>query len=237
MSHALPSAVVRAMLGAAFVLGVLLPGAVHAQNREDATTEPAALMDALVDSVARRLGVDPAAVALEPLRLPAGRDLDPAVAPTLKGSGTGGLWLVELSDTQGGRFAVQMRAGVRETVAVAARALARGQVLAAADIEWSENVRFGGRPTEPPQVGWEVARAVDAGERLRAPVVRPAPVVRSGEPVTVVWSSERVRLSLDGVALATAGVGDAVTVRLSTGRRVRGVAAPGGLVRLEGGGR
>lgn len=214
-------------------LGASLPVALAAQ----VDSLPDAWRPAVVRALAARLGVEETRVALAPVRLPAGRPLDLTVEPTLKGTGSGGVWLLEVADTAGARVGVQVRAGVRVTMPVAARDLTRGQILAATDIEWREDVQYGGRQETAAVPGWEVARTIARGETLRPPSVRPAPAVRSGESVQVIWSSERVRLSLEGVALATAGPGEPVRVRLATGRRVQGIAEPGGSVRIEGGAR
>jgi flagella basal body P-ring formation protein FlgA len=107
----------------------------------------------------------------------------------------------------------------------AARALARGETLAAADIDaaGADGVRL---------VGWTTRRVIAAGEPLRAPAVAPPAAVRAGEPVALLYQADGVTLRLAGTAATDAPVGGRVAVRVDTRRRFEGVVAGPGLVRL-----
>jgi flagella basal body P-ring formation protein FlgA len=117
------------------------------------------------------------------------------------------------------------RVDVRHVPARAARALARGETLAAADIDaaGADGVRL---------VGWTTRRVIAAGEPLRAPAVAPPAAVRAGEPVALLYQADGVTLRLAGTAATDAPVGGRVAVRVDTRRRFEGVVAGPGLVRL-----
>ncbi len=126
-------------------------------------------------------------------------------------------------------------------VPVAARALARGQVLTADDITFAPAPRPGAgaaaRPVPAPRSpvpgpGWTTRRMISAGEVLRAPAVAPPAAVRAGEPVALVYQADGITLRLAGTAAADAPLGARVPVRVDTRRRFEGVVAGPGLVRL-----
>jgi flagella basal body P-ring formation protein FlgA len=126
----------------------------------------------------------------------------------------------------------------RVTLAVAARALARGDTLAAADVALRDTVirwQWNGVPpdTVRPAPGWVVQRPIAAGERLRPPGVIPPPVVRAGTAVTVEYRDGPVRLRLAGIATNSAPLGAPVGVRLDPTRRLDGIAVAPNLVRLK----
>lgn len=130
------------------------------------------------------------------------------------------------------------RGHLRVTVAVAARALARGDTLRADDLELRDTViawRWNGVPpdTGRPAPGWVAQRPIAAGERLRPPGVVPPPVVRAGTPVTAEYQDGPVRLRVTGIATNTASLGAPVGVRLDPTRRLDGVAVAPNLVRLK----
>lgn len=130
------------------------------------------------------------------------------------------------------------RGQLRLTMAVAARALARGDTLRAEDVLWRDSVvtwRWNGVPpdTVRPAPGWVVQRPITVGERLRPPGVIPPPAVRAGTPVTVEYRDGPVRLRLAGIATNTAPVGAPVGVRLDPSRRLDGVAVAPNLVRIK----
>jgi flagella basal body P-ring formation protein FlgA len=108
----------------------------------------------------------------------------------------------------------------------AARALARGETLAAADID-GVGARDAGR-----FVGWTTRRMIAAGEPLREPAVAPPAAVRAGDAVALVYRADGVTLRLAGTAAADAPLGGRVTVRVDARRRFEGVVAAPGLVRL-----
>jgi flagella basal body P-ring formation protein FlgA len=123
------------------------------------------------------------------------------------------------------------------TRAVATRALVRGDTLRADDIAIVDTMRHGRLPygvdTTMPRAGWLVQRAIAAGEWLRAPGVAPQPAVTAGRPVTAIWSDGAVRVSVSAVALSSAPIGAAVTVRVGRNRRLDAVVVAPDSVRLR----
>ncbi len=109
----------------------------------------------------------------------------------------------------------------------AARVLARGEALAAADIEAAP-----GDTLAPRLVGWTTRRMIAAGEVLRAPAVTPPAAVRAGDRVAVLWQQGGVALRLAGTAAADAALGTRVPVRVDARRRFEGVVTAPGVVTL-----
>lgn len=105
---------------------------------------------------------------------------------------------------------------------VAARDLARGTVLAAADIAWSDSV----------QAGWVARRSFRTGEVLEAPGVTPPELVSSGDVVNVIYMAPGVAITVRGTAVGSGAKGDEVYVRLDNRRRLRGVVAAANTVRV-----
>lgn len=126
---------------------------------------------------------------------------------------------------------------VQWTRAVATRALTRGDTLRADDIAMADTSFQGRLPygvdTTTPRAGWRVQRAIAAGEWLRAPGVAPQPAVTAGRPVIAMWSDGDVRVSVSAVALSSAPIGAAVTVRVGRNRRLDAVVFAHDSVRLR----
>lgn len=120
--------------------------------------------------------------------------------------------------------------GAAAQVPLAARDLQRGVVLAAEDIA----PVAAADPATPAErrVGWVTRRVIAAGEPLRHPAVAPPEAVRSGEPVDVVWRQGGLELRAKGTATRSATVGERISVRVGPHRRLDGVVAGPGLVRL-----
>jgi len=124
------------------------------------------------------------------------------------------------------------------TLAVAARAIARGELLRDEDIALVDTtIVWRWSSIEPdttrPVAGWVTRRAIAAGEVLRAPAVMAPPVVTSGSTVTAIWQDGPVRVVLAGVATNTAAVGAPVGVRIDRNRRLDGIAVAPNTVRLR----
>lgn len=110
-------------------------------------------------------------------------------------------------------------------VRVAARQLPRGTVLTDRDMvvapdSPSATVALDGTPVS---AGWVTRRMVRAGEALRAPAVAPAPLFSANRPVRFVVKRDGIQMSIDGVALIAASLGDTIPVRLGAKRRMMGV--------------
>lgn len=138
-------------------------------------------------------------------------------------------WLVTFRASGKARL---VRAGVSIIETRAARDIARGTTLRAADIVVDTLVRWGApaAPAEPGVEGWVARGAIVAGALLRAPAVAPPVAVRAGDTVQVVWRGAGVVASARGRAGATVSEGEAVPVRLDNGRRIEGRAVGGGRV-------
>lgn len=73
-------------------------------------------------------------------------------------------------------------------------------------------------------VGRTLTRALQVDQTLRSDMLRPTPVLFSGDTVTVRISGSGFSISAQGQALSTAGEGQNVRVRTAQGRMLSGVA-------------
>lgn len=126
-------------------------------------------------------------------------------------------------------------------VVVAARPIARGTTLAAADLVLARvEVATGAADlfSEPEQVVGRVAgRALAQGEALHARLLRAARLIRRGDQVWLASSGGAISVSVRGTALEDGAAGDRVTVRnLSSERVVEGIIRPDGVVHVQTGG-
>lgn len=132
----------------------------------------------------------------------------------LLGSGRGG-WFVVVLDDNASPSAVQVRGGLRDTVAVASRALTPGDTIGSGDYELRTEVRWG-----PPAVrqraasGWIVRRHLAAGDVLDERSIAPPPVIGRGEPVRIVWQRGPVEVWVEGTAMNAAALHEPVRVRI-----------------------
>ncbi len=150
----------------------------------------------------------------------------------LKGSGAGGYWIVRTEQVDGGSASVRVRAGRRLVTAVAARSVARGAALTAEDITTEPRLAWGRVEADSSSVrsGWVAQRPLRPGDELVTPAVRPPLAVLSGRPVEIRWDRGSVRVIVAGIASGSASVGERVTVRTSSGRRLVGVVEGSGIV-------
>jgi flagellar basal body P-ring formation protein FlgA len=123
--------------------------------------------------------------------------------------------------------ALEGRRASRDPEPVAARDLPRGTVLEAGDFRFQASTELEG------PVGWVTRRVVNEGEVLRPPTIAPADVVRSGDPVQLVWRSGDLELRLSGHAMGSAAVGEVVRVRVDSRRRFEGTVLEEGIVLLD----
>jgi flagella basal body P-ring formation protein FlgA len=191
---------------------------------------PPGLSARVAGEIAGRWRVPVERIAVEWGRLPAIAP-DDASPIRLAGRGGDGWFVVQLGQGDSAA-AVRVRAGVRDTAVVAARALASGERLAPADVRDEPKVRWG--PPRPsaagrPGPGWEVRRPVAAGEEIGWPSVVPPPAIAAGEPVELVWMRGSVRVSVTGIAVHAARLGEKVRVRLEgvSEQRVGTAVGPG----------
>ena len=121
-------------------------------------------------------------------------------------------------------------------VPIATRRLPRGTVLTERDMTVARVAHRSAAVSGPINVaaGWITRRVVQAGEALRAPAIGPAPLVRAGQTVEFIYMQDGLRLSLHGVAVVSAALGDVVDVRLGVKRRVTGiVSGPARITAIE----
>jgi flagella basal body P-ring formation protein FlgA len=109
-----------------------------------------------------------------------------------------------------------LQAGDVKLVDVANPAMARN-VIASLDLAVGQSMRSG----------------APAGSWLRTFMVHAPYLVRAGQPVKVEAGGDGFSVLSEGVANGNAAVGDAVSVRLSGGRVIRGVVQPDGTVSLS----
>ncbi len=166
----------------------------------------------------------------------------PGGAPPFRVTGRGvGGWLVVVFEPPGAdAVAVRLRAGVEDSVPVAARPLAAGTRLVPADVRREPRVCWG--PPAPPSSslpgpGWEVRRALAAGDALARPAVAPPLLVEAGAPVRLLWTDGAVQVSVVGTALNRARQGELVRARVE-GRpdRLVGTATATGTAVISSGG-
>ena len=120
--------------------------------------------------------------------------------------------------------------GASAQAPVAARDLPRGAVLTAEDVVVSDADTLAGGTD---RIGWVTRRVINEGEILREPAVARPQLVKSGDTVDLIWSTGTVQIKARGQATGSGAMGDRVTVRLDTRRRLEGVVVAPGVVRLN----
>ena len=100
--------------------------------------------------------------------------------------------------------------------------LMSGDVIAAADLQWSDEAIAGsGAPRDPEQVIGKMARApLRAGAAVSARDLVSPKVIRRDEMVSVDFSAEGVTLSLIGKSMGDAAVGDPVEVMNTSSKKI-----------------
>ena len=122
-----------------------------------------------------------------------------------------------------------------ESVVVAARPVAAGQALTAADLTLGRLPvqQFAGRQVyfDPAQlIGAQADMSLAAGIPITSDAVQAPVVVKAGQTVTVTVVSGGVQLSLDATAEQTGRIGDTILLtNPSTGRRFTGQVTAGGV--------
>jgi flagella basal body P-ring formation protein FlgA len=234
------AALVAVAPGAARRAGASAPTAANAAPAGAAAPAPPIGLDRRVSAaLAERLAAPDSAIRLQWGRWPALAPPDPEAPFRLVGRGDGG-WFVVVFESAGRAIPVRLRAGVEEIVAVAARPLAAGRRLAASDLAAAPRVRWGvgaRRGESAPGPGWDVRRSLAAGDVLAPPAVVPPAVIEPSSAVELRWRSGGVSVSVPGIALEAARLGEKVAVKVAgrPGRRV-GVAVAPGVVALDAGG-
>jgi flagella basal body P-ring formation protein FlgA len=191
---------------------------------------------ALVARVAGRIA-ESWKVPVDQLRLAWGR---PSGVPQLAddvpfrilGRGEDGWFVVVFDPAETGATAVRVRAGVERIVMVATRSMPAGSTLIEGDLNEETRVHWGVPAPDSalvPAIGWEIRRAITAGEVVAPPAVAAPPLVLAGHPVKLEWERGGVQVSVVGIALNNARRGETVRARLEErpARLTGTVTAPG----------
>jgi flagella basal body P-ring formation protein FlgA len=136
-----------------------------------------------------------------------------------------------------------------DAIRVAARPIARGSVLTAADIAYEKKTNAAGnasphsiainerdrRPAaaDDSLIGFTARRLIATGEPLRAPAVIPPRLVASGDMVDVIWRDGSIVVTAKGRATRAAGAGERIAVRIDEKRTVEGMVVAAGRVRVD----
>lgn len=210
-------------------------------TRTEQATVPRALAGRVTERIASAWRVPAASLRLEWGNRSSDVALSSGTPFQLLGRGTGGWFVVVFDPATTAASAVRLRAGVELPVAVAARPLVAGQMLAPADLREEVRVHWGApiatAATVQPGPGWQVRRALAAGEVVTAPTATPPPDVLAGESVRFQWREGDVEVSVVGIALHAARRGERLRARLEERpTRLEGtVTAPGHAALLQGG--
>jgi flagella basal body P-ring formation protein FlgA len=101
-------------------------------------------------------------------------------------------------------------------VLVLLRDLDRGQRIGRGDLDWaaatSARAARNGATDIDLVVGMELKRGLKAGQPLQSADLKQPTLIRRGEPVTLVYASRGLRLTVDGQAQGDAGKGESVRV-------------------------
>ena len=115
------------------------------------------------------------------------------------------------------------RLGAQAPVPAAARDIARGVELSAADIAGDTLAR----------IGWVTRRVIHEGEKLTEPGVVPPKFMRAGAAVTVQFESGGVVVTRAGTALSDSAPGKSVRVRIDAQHVVTGIVTGSATVKVQ----
>ncbi|MDO5101610.1 MAG: flagellar basal body P-ring formation chaperone FlgA [Lautropia sp.] len=109
---------------------------------------------------------------------------------------------------------------------VAREPLAAGQVPRLEDFQVQE-VEWSRHPNPPAKLdiqlaGYQLQRALAAGQPLRTDHLRTLPAIRAGEVVSAIAEGNGFRISTDAIALASANEGQRVRVKTTSGKVLTG---------------
>jgi len=102
------------------------------------------------------------------------------------------------------------------------RSLSAGEIVQPSDVVWAKAAAApADGPSDADQVIGQVAkRALRAGAVVMARDVGSAQVIKKGEIVTVTYENGGISLALQGLAMATAGVGETLPVQNTLSKKV-----------------
>jgi flagella basal body P-ring formation protein FlgA len=189
-------------------------------------TPPDTFASRVALEVATRWGVGVERIALDWSDNPGAPPVDARDRFILIGQGTTGSWIVTIDPTPAhGALRLHLRAGVEELATIATRKIARGTVLTRTDIALVRVLNWGppSRTTTRCDAGWITRRVIMPDEVLREPAVAPPPLVAPGQTVDYIVARAGINLTIRGVAMGSAYMGDRVWVRLGATRRALGI--------------
>jgi flagella basal body P-ring formation protein FlgA len=205
-----------------------------------------ALRELLVALVSRRAGVDPTQIvvpSLNDFRLPAEQaaaaEVDLSVHESEDFSGpTEVTVVVKQGDAVLKRGVVSVSVKRPQRILVAARRIARGDVIEASDLEWREvpEARAPREAVRDPEalVGRRAARQISAGQPWRPELVTDPPLVARGELVRVRIESGALQIDALGEARSDGRVGERMRVRNPDSKReIVGILAADGVVHVH----
>ena len=223
-----------------WLLSVILSGLAAPQARGQTAAVPPQLEQRVLQRVAEIWDVAHESLHLQWGRLASDQPLNKNVSFRLIGNGADGWFAASFLREDGSSVAARVRVGVEDTILVAARPLDAGSELSPGDIQLEIQLTWRRPRTKraaQPDVGWVVRRPIATGQELTFPAVSQPNVISAGEPVQFTWSRGAVRISLTGVALNAARLGERIRARV-TGRsstHVDGIATGPGTAKLKGG--
>lgn len=102
------------------------------------------------------------------------------------------------------------------------RSLAAGEILQPTDLAW---IKAAAAPSDSPDdaemvIGQAAKRPLRAGAVVLSRDLGAALVIKAGDIVTVTYEADGITLSLEGKAMATAGVGDTLAVQNTLSKKV-----------------
>jgi len=102
------------------------------------------------------------------------------------------------------------------------RSLAAGEIVQPTDLAW---VKAAAAPSDAPGdaeavIGQAAKRPLRAGAVVLARDTGAALVIKAGDAVTVSYEAEGISLTLDGKAMGSAGVGDALSVQNTLSKKI-----------------
>jgi flagella basal body P-ring formation protein FlgA len=130
-----------------------------------------------------------------------------------------------ITPASGRPFSVIARVRVTAGHAVAARAVARGEQLTAADVHWTEGPIDGQLlqplPALDEVLGSVARRALAAADVLNAAALAKVPAVRAGDEITITFRSGPVEVRGVARAVSSGAVGDLIRVTTPGSRDIR----------------
>lgn len=150
---------------------------------------------------------------------------------------TGNTALVIVCPDSGWSIRLPVSINEKQLGVVLTRSVSAGEVLQEGDVKLVEvaNPAMARNVLTSPAlaIGQTMRSGAPAGSWLRSFMVHAPYAIRAGQPVKVVAGGDGFSVLSEGIANNNAAVGDAVSVRLSSGRVVRGMVQPDGSVSLS----